>query len=84
MRFAQKLKGLFDDRKLKMAFAAVKTDMDVLEEKNGALKSSVNEWVIFLDQENRDLKMRVRELEKKLDVIEDSFDEKELTMLRSI
>lgn len=80
----ENIRNLFQNQRLKAAFAAVKTDMDVLDEKNEALKGSVNEWVVFLDQENRALKQRVRDLEKKLDSFEDHIDERELSVLRSM
>ncbi|MBU2561215.1 MAG: hypothetical protein KKD17_02875 [Nanoarchaeota archaeon] len=84
MNVMKKIKSMFADKKLKLAFRTIKTDMELIQENHNALKGSVNEWVIFLDQENRDLKMRVRELEKKLDALENSLDEKELAMLRGL
>jgi competence protein ComGF len=72
------------DNKLKAAFRAIKADMDFMDHSHNALKDSTNEWIIFLDQENRDLKARVRELEKKLDNLNDSLDEQELSVLRTI
>lgn len=42
------------------SFAAVKADVD-------ELKRSMNEWIIFLDGSLRDARMRILELEKKID-----------------
>ena len=80
----QKLKKLFVDKKLKIAFKAIKTDMELIQENHESLKGSTNEWIVFLDQENRALKMRVKELEKRLDGIQDAKEEAELTIMRSV
>jgi hypothetical protein len=78
----QKLKKLFVDKKLKIAFKAIKTDMELIQENHESLKGSTNEWIVFLDQENRALKMRVKELEKRLDGIQDAKEEEELAVMR--
>jgi hypothetical protein len=49
--------------KIKIAFKRVKNDFL-------ALKGSVNEWVLYLDSSNRDLKMRVVQLERRLAELE--------------
>lgn len=49
--------------KVKKAFKRAKKDIE-------ALKESVNEWILFLNGEQRDLKMRVIELEKRLNRLE--------------
>ena len=72
------------DKRLKAAFKAVKTDMDLLEENDKTLKDSVNEWVMFLDQENRALKIRTKELEKRLDMISNALNEEQLSVLKSV
>ena len=80
-----KLKNIFDkDKRLKAAFRAVKADKDILEEQLNALKDSANEWIMFLDQENRHLKMRLKEIEKKLNCVETSFEKEQLSVLRTI
>ena len=48
---------------VKRAFRRVKRDFS-------GLKSSLNEWVVYLDSSNRDLRIRVHELEKKLAELE--------------
>ena len=47
-------------------------------------KESANEWIMFLDQENRDLKMRLMEAEKKLETVENALDEERLSILRAV
>jgi hypothetical protein len=84
-----KIKKMFSDerckeRRMKAAFHAVKVDMDLIAGKSDELKQSVNDWIIFLDKENRDLKMRVRELEKRLESFEDASDEHRLAILKSV
>jgi hypothetical protein len=79
-----KMKMFSDERRLKAAFAAIKTDMESSAENHEELKQSVNDWIVFLDKENRDLKMRVRDLERKLEAFGDSLDEKELSVLRTV
>lgn len=80
-----KLKNLFSkDKRLKAAFRAVKADKDILEEQLNALKDSTNEWIMFLDQENRLLKMRLKETEKKLNSAENMFEKEQLSVLRTI
>jgi hypothetical protein len=79
------IRKMFSDEKhMKAAFHAVKVDMDSQAENHEELKKSVNEWVIFLDKENRDLKMRVQELEKKLETLEGNLEEKKLSVLRAV
>lgn len=60
----------FSMERVKKAFKRVKNDM-------GALKDSVNEWILFLNGEQRDLKMRVIELEKRLHRLEMNRPESE-------
>jgi vacuolar-type H+-ATPase subunit I/STV1 len=84
MNMINKVKSLFADKKLKTAFKAIKTDMELIQENHESLKGSTNEWVIFLDQENRTLKTRVRELEKKLDAVQDEKEEAELAVMRQL
>lgn len=63
-------KMFFSMERVKKAFKRVKNDM-------GALKDSVNEWILFLNGEQRDLKMRVIELEKRLHRLEMNRPESE-------
>lgn len=81
-----KLLNLFKskDKRLKAAFRAIKADIDFLDESHNALKESANEWIIFLDHENRELKAKVLELEKKLENLQDSIEERKLSVLRGI
>jgi len=79
-----KMKMFSDDKRLKAAFVAIKTDMESSAEKHEELKQSVNDWIVFLDKENRDLKMRVRDLEKKFETLEDNLDERKLSVLRTV
>ena len=81
-----KMKNLFKskEKRLKEAFRAIKADMDFIEHNHEALKESANEWIMFLDQENRDLKMRLMETEKKLEIVENALDEERLSILRAV
>ena len=45
------------------SFAAVRADMD-------EFKRSINEWIIFLDGNMRDARMRIHELERKMAELE--------------
>ena len=84
----QNIKNIFANRRLKAAFAAVKFDMDTREENHNALKGSTNDWIVFLDEENRYLKMRIKELERKLDRMQHKpaqrTEERELEVLRTL
>lgn len=83
----QNLRNLFKDNRLNAAFAAVKFDMDNLEDNHNALKMSTNDWIVFLDDENQHLKMRVRELERKMESMENkrlARNEDELSVLRTL
>ncbi len=80
----ENIRNIFQNKRLKAAFQAVRYDMESIEENHAALKDSVNEWVIFLDEENRDLKRRVRELERKLDSMEIRREDDQLAFLKSM
>jgi hypothetical protein len=81
----KEIRKLFNkDLKLKSAFRAVKIDMDLLGEKNDALKQSTNDWIVFLHRENQELKQRVEDLEKKSRLLENAVDHKRLSMLREL
>ena len=80
MKTINKVKNFISSNKLKKAFQAVKYDMESMEENHNALKQSVNEWIVFLDEENRQLKSRVIYLENKVDDLE----EEKLSVLRNI
>ena len=84
MNITKTIKQLFKNKKLAKAFQAVKFDMEFLEEKHHSLKMSTDEWIMFLDQENRYLKMRVKSLEKKLDGLEDNYYDKKLSVLKTV
>jgi len=75
---------MLTNKKLKSAFRAVKADMDELDCNQDSLKNSVNDWVIFLDRENRQLKMRVKHLENRLSTTESIAEERKLKILREI
>jgi hypothetical protein len=72
------------ESRLKSAFRAVRIDMDLLNEKNDTLKQSANDWIVFLSHENQELKTRVKELERKLSVVERSVDHEKMAILREI
>ena len=72
------------DSRLKSAFRAVKIDMDLMNEKNDALKLSTHEWTMFLNHENQELRKRVRELERKTQLLERSVDREKMSILREI
>ena len=76
--------ALSKESKLKSAFRAVRIDMDLLNEKNDSLKQSTNDWTLFLNHENQELKKRVRELERKLAVVERSVDHEKMSILREV
>ena len=87
------IKNIFRNQRLKAAFAAVKFDMDSIEAEQSALKASTNDWIMFLDHENRYLKSRVRELENRLDSMQHRMgsrrssvqhEEEELSVLRTL
>ena len=56
-----------NDKKLKIAFKKVKKDFAVL-------KHSLNGWVLFLNGNQRELKVRVNELERRLARLEVKSD----------
>lgn len=77
--------NLFNKNKqLKSAFKAIKYDVRAVENRQNTLKNSMSDWIVFLDHENRDLKQRIRMLEKKISLFEDCVDEEKLTVLRQI
>ncbi|MFC1741829.1 hypothetical protein ACFL3V_04810 [Nanoarchaeota archaeon] len=77
--------NLFDSsRRLKRAFRAVKVDMDIQKENHDALKRSAHDWITFLNRENQDLKLRVKLLERKLDITENGQDDSRLSVLNQI
>ena len=84
MKLSKRLERLFAGRRLKAAFAAVKTDMEMIEEKQAAMAQASNDWIAFLDNENKDLKLRVRDLENKLDRLEDTVDMQKVAPLQEI
>ena len=49
-----------------------------------ALKSNLNEWVLFLNGNQRELKMRVIELERRLERVESRLESREIEVLRRI
>ena len=84
----QNIRNIFKDKRLAAAFSAVKFDMDNLEENQTALKMSTNDWIVFLDEENRYLKTRIKDLERKVDSMQyrptKRSEEHELAVLRTI
>ncbi len=84
----QNIRNIFKDKRLATAFAAVKFDMDVINENHDSLKMSTNDWIVFLDEENRHLKMRLKDLERKVDSMQSKrpkkSEEQELTVLRTL
>ncbi len=49
--------------KVKNAFRTIK--MDIL-----SLKENIGEWIMFLDTNQRDLQLRVKDLERKIEYLE--------------
>jgi len=49
-----------------------------------SLKSNLNEWVLFLNGNQRELKMKVMELERRLERIESRLETREIEVLRRI
>ena len=48
-----------DELKIRKAFQAVAFDIE-------SMRRSFNDWILYMVDQNRDLKLRVAELEKKL------------------
>ena len=83
----KRLKRLFrksDKKRIKLAFRAVRNDMQNLEEDHFALKHSADEWIRFLSERNSELAQRVEALERKLSFAESAAEEQELSILREI
>ncbi len=70
------------EARLKDAFMAVKVDMDDLDMKQDAFKDSANEWIIHLNQENRELKARLGQLEQKSGQKVERMQESNIEVLR--
>jgi len=80
-----KIKNLFNkEARLKSAFKAVQIDMDCIDMRQEAFKDSANEWIIQLDQENRTLKARVAQIERRLSSTNDTVSEMNIEVLREI
>jgi len=68
IQFIKRIKNVLNrESRLKAAFSAISSDMKDLKVKQDALRMSVDEWIMFLNRENQDLKARVRELEAKIE-----------------
>ncbi len=81
----KKLKEFFlREARLKSAFEAVHNDMRDLENNHLALKRSADEWIVYLDQENRLLKQKVQELESRLDKMSRSVEKNQLSVLERL
>ncbi|MBU0461916.1 MAG: hypothetical protein KJ574_05000 [Nanoarchaeota archaeon] len=65
------------DKDVKKGFRSVKKDMS-------ATKDSLNEWIIFLNENQREMKMRIWQLERKIEQLESRFDEKDIEALRFV
>lgn len=61
--------------KIKQAFNAVKHDLTIL-------RQSTNDWILHLQEQNRSLKIRVTELEQRLNKIEQK-EKEEKTFLET-
>ena len=68
------------EKRVKRGFRKVLTDF-------AAIKSCLNEWVLFLNGNQRELKMRVQELERRVAMLESKlegrFEKREVTALRT-
>ena len=88
MQLIKEMKWIFSDNdKLKAAFHAIKVDMELMDENHDSLKKSTNDWIIFLDAENRALKSQVLELENRLEMLESisaKTAEQKLEVIRSV
>ena len=49
-----------------------------------SLKMNLNEWVLFLNGNQRELKMKVQELERRLEKVEARLESREIEVLRRI
>ncbi len=65
--------NMFDnkDSQIKTAFNKVKNDMGVLNTNMQAIKANTNEWVMYLNAENKELQIKVIQLEARLKAIQD-------------
>jgi len=71
MELLKEFSFLFGRDRMKSAFKAVHRDMQSLYVEHEELKGSTNEWVMYLDRENRMLKAKILELENKLQCAEE-------------
>lgn len=65
------------DKDVRKSFKRVQRDVS-------ALKESVNGWVVFLNGNQRELKVRVAELERRLAAVEARQEKREVEQLRGL
>ncbi len=75
---------LSKEQRLKAAFGAIHADMRDLQHDHKSLKLSTNDWIVYLDNQNRQLKQRVLELEEKMASMSASVDSNRLSMLKEL
>lgn len=75
---------LSKEQKLKSAFHAIHVDMSMIENQNKALQQNMNEWIMHLNRENKELKEQVKLLEAKLDKLASVVDRRQLSLLEGI
>jgi|GEM_PF-2798852 len=78
MEILDMFKTMIDETSIKTAFRNIKQDITVLNDSHDELKASANEWIMFLDRENRELKARLFEIEGRLSLLEENAERKEV------
>lgn len=57
--------------KIKVAFSAVKQDISTLNTNVQAIKSNTNDWIMYLNAENKNLQVKVIQLEAQIKAMQD-------------
>lgn len=56
--------------KIKAAFGKVKQDINAVNSNINAVKANTNDWIIYLNAENKDLHVKIIQLEAQLKAIQ--------------
>lgn len=66
MKIIEKFKEhLSKEERLKAAFHAIQSDIKQMDQKHDALKQSMNDWVLHLQNENQLLKQKLLDMERR-------------------
>ena len=60
-----------DTSKIKQSFRNVKGDLSSIRAEINVFKASANDWIMYLDTENKQLKVRVIELEAQVRLMQE-------------